>query len=141
MIISKYEIISNGINFKLLLKDNLVLVDGFSGIGKSMLFRTIRAKANTNADATNILCINKDDIKGKSIENIRYLINTSKNKFIVIDNAEIVLDYELRNKISIDTENQYLVFSHTTDGFIPVKKSICTLVVEGKNGYLKYNFV
>ena len=82
------RISANGIDFDLNLKANMVLVDGASGIGKSMLFRALRDYSLINGNK--YLCINKDTLTDSNI--IKSMILGADNKLIIIDNAEIVLD-------------------------------------------------
>lgn len=129
------RISANGIDFDLDLKANMVLVDGASGIGKSMLFRALRDYSLINVNK--YLCINKDTLTDSNI--IKSMILGADNKLIIIDNAEIVLDNELRFKISTDTNNQYLIFTHSTKGFAPMPMSFSTLEIKGSKGYLVYD--
>lgn len=132
MIIENYTIGVHGIVFKLKFRDNLTLIDGDSGIGKTMLFKQIRNDALVNKP--NIVCINKDN--GTAIDNI---LKSNKNKVIVIDNAEIILNMRNRLFVSLDKNNQYIIFTHTTRGYKPNKYSFTELVIEGKKGRLDYS--
>ena len=52
-----------------------------------------------------ILCLNYLDCQ----RDIKTIINESEGKLIVIDNADVLLDDELRKQISLDDRNQYLI--------------------------------
>jgi hypothetical protein len=71
-------------------------------------------------------------------DNINNVINTSKHKIIIIDNADLILDVTQRVKMSMDTNNQYIVFIHNIDGFKPIDKSIAELEVTNNVGKLVY---
>ena len=49
------------------------------------------------------------DINKEKIENIKRFIKNTKGFLIIIDNADIVLDNELREMIYEDNHNQYLI--------------------------------
>ena len=60
------------------------------------------------------------DINKEKIENIKRFIKNTKGFLIIIDNADIVLDNELREMIYEDNHNQYLIIGR---GFL-VQKTI-----------------
>ncbi len=133
---SKYKTTSNKINFDLRFYDDLTLINGESGVGKTMLFKAI--ERDCLLDKTNLVCLNYDDIASGNIE---HTLNTAQNKVIIIDNGDITLSIEQRVKISKDTNNQYIVFIHTTDGFYPNDASIADLVISGNKGKLVYTLL
>ena len=83
-------------------KNNITILMGDSGTGKTAVFSSIRECAATNPQ---LLCLNYLDYQ----KDIRNIIRMTKGKMIVIDNADILLDDEMRKYISLDGENQYLI--------------------------------
>lgn len=49
--IKKYETRQAGINFKLVLKDNIILIGGLSGSGKTLLFDAFQSDKALNPDS------------------------------------------------------------------------------------------
>ena len=136
LLLKQYKIKVNGIDFDLHFLDNLTLIKGYSGLGKTMLFKAIEKDAMISKN--NILCLNYDDINSG---NIKYTLENVKGKIIFIDNADITLTIEQRCKVSMDSDNQYIIFTHNTHGYNPNKNSITRLVVNGKRGYLNHFLV
>lgn len=134
MLLTKYDIRVSGVLFSLIFKDNLVLVDGKSGLGKTMLFKQIKKDALVNN--RNFLCLDYNDLQTNNVANV---IGKVKSKVIFIDNAEIVLNDMQRTAISFDTANQYVIFTHNTRGYKPNRLSFATLEIKGNQGYLSYD--
>ena len=134
MLYDKYTITTNGVKYSLELKDNLVLVSGLSGCGKTMLFKAVKEDATVNKK--NIVCLNRD--YENDLEYIEHVIAKSHNNLIVIDNADILLSHEMKLAISLDDNNQYLIFTQSTKGFRPSEDSFAKLIVKDKKGYLDY---
>lgn len=132
-LMSRYKTTTNKTNFDLKFNDKMTIIDAESGIGKTMLFKAIERDCLLNK--SNIICLNYDDIASGNIE---YTLNTVKNKVIIIDNADIALSIEQRIKVSMDKDNQYIIFAHSTEGFYPNDASIAELVVNNHRGKLKY---
>lgn len=131
--IKNIELKRNGIEFNIELKDNMVIINGESGVGKTILYKALQAEAK-HYDNEKIICLNYNMPK----EGIELLLNNSKGKIIVIDNTEMITSIAQRIKISMDKDNQYIIFSHTTDGFKPSASSIAELIVENNIGKLYY---
>lgn len=131
--IKRYETKQAGIDFKLDIKDNITLIGGPSGSGKTLLFEAFQSD-KVLSENSNITCINYTTAK----EIISETLKNSSGKLFVIDNAEMILSISQRISISMDTKNQYIVFTHTTDGFKPSEGSIAELMVENNIGKLHY---
>ena len=80
--------------------NNITILTGDSGTGKTASFSFIRECAALNPD---ILCLNYLDYQ----KDIREIISQVERKLIVIDNADILLDDDTRKHISLDGKNQY----------------------------------
>lgn len=135
LLITQYKVSDNGIDFHLKFKDRITLIDGESGVGKTMLFKAI--ERDTLIKNSNIICLNYDDIPSG---NIHHVLSTSKNKVIVIDNADVALSIEQRVQISTDLANQYIVFTHSTDGWLVGRNSLTELEISKGKGQLNYIF-
>lgn len=132
-LLSKYKVKDSGINFDINLFDRLTIISGESGVGKTILFKAM--ERDSLLGSQNFICLNYDDLVSGNIE---YTLNTAKNKIIVIDNANVVLNDLQKIMISMDINNQYIIFSHSVDGFKPSTKGIAQLVVEKHEGKLIY---
>jgi len=132
-LLSKYKVKDSGINFDINLFNRLTIISGESGVGKTILFKAM--ERDSLLGSQNFICLNYDDLVSGNIE---YTLNTAKNKIIVIDNANVVLNDLQKIMISMDINNQYIIFSHSVDGFKPSTKGIAQLVVEKHEGKLIY---
>lgn len=103
-------------------------------VGKSFLYKLMLDKArsdmNENYIFFNYMVHDKKYIKSE--------ILSQKNKVFVIDNADIVLDRELKSLISVNTSNQYIIFTHSIDGYTLGKKNVAELRVSNNKGILEY---
>lgn len=107
------------VNFKF--DNNITILTGFSGTGKTASFTFIRECMALNSD---ILCINFLDYQ----KNIGDIISAVKGKLIVIDNADILLSDEIRKYISVDAENQYLIIGRNPRNLFATKDNLYELV-------------
>lgn len=82
------------------LSNNIVLIMGDSGTGKSVVFTILQEAASNDDRIIPISYLNKD------IEN---QIRSQSGKIIVVDNADVVLTDELRKYITFDSRNQYII--------------------------------
>lgn len=131
--LKQYKTSGNGVNFDLIFYDTLTIISGESGVGKTVLFKTLENDSILgNIDA---ICLNYDDITSGIID---ITLNSTQNKIIVIDNADIILTPEQKFKISIDQSNQYIIFAHSIQGIHPGEKSIAELEVKNNKGKLNY---
>lgn len=56
------------------------------------------------------------------------MLTQMKNKMIVIDNADILLDDETRKFISLDENNQYLIIGRNPKNLFTTKDNLFELV-------------
>jgi len=82
------------------LKYNLILIAGDSGTGRTLMFNVLRVHFK---DDVRFIFI--DGIQNTDIECVRQL----NGKLIIIDNADRLLNNEIRNYIVRDTHNQYII--------------------------------
>lgn len=105
--------------------NNITILTGSSGTGKTASFSFIRECMTVNPE---ILCINYQDYQ----KDIRKLIEGEKGKLIVIDNADILLDDDIRKYISLDDKNQYLIIGRNPKNLFTTSDNLFELVSEKK---------
>ena len=91
------------------LENNVTFINGESGTGKSALFSFLEELA---VEDKRIRCFNYLDYK-KSYKNS---IKRSKGKLFIIDNADILLDDNMRSFIAFDGNNQYIIIGRNPKG-------------------------
>lgn len=131
--IKQYRTNYSGVEFNLIFYDTLTIIGGESGIGKTVLFKAI--ENDSILGDINAVCLNYDDITSGIID---ITLNVSQNKIIVIDNADVILTPEQKLKVSMDQNNQYIIFAHSIQGMHPTEKSIAELEVKDNKGTLNY---
>lgn len=127
-----------GLKFKLKFKNELTLVNGDSGVGKTLLFKALMQ--HTAIYKNPIVFINYCMVLGDT-GRIKDYLKASKNKLIVIDNADVLLTKELRVNIAMDASNQYLIFGRDVRGLGINERSIANLEIKDSIGKLKYKYV
>lgn len=101
--------------------NNITILTGDSGTGKTASFSFIKECMAFNPD---ILCLNYLDGQ----RNIREIVSQANGKLIVIDNADILLDDDTRNYISLDDRNQYLIIGRNPKNLFVTKENLFELV-------------
>ena len=91
------------------LEYNVIFISGDSGTGKSALFSFLQEYA---AENKNVRCFNYLDQK----KSYKSSIKQSKGKLFVIDNADILLDDDMRRYIAFDCKNQYIIIGRNPKG-------------------------
>lgn len=105
--------------------NNITILTGASGTGKTAAFSFIRECMALNSD---ILCLNYLDYQKK----IRDVLLNVTGKLIVIDNADILLDDDTRKYISLDDKNQYLIIGRNPKNLFTTRENLFELVSETK---------
>lgn len=90
-------------------ESNVSFIVGDSGVGKSAVFSIFQEAA---VEDKNIRCINYLDYK----KNYKNTIKQSTKKLFVIDNADVLLDDNLRFYIALDSQNQYVIIGRNPEG-------------------------
>ena len=103
--------------------NNITILTGASATGKTVSF--IRECMAVNPD---IVCINYQDYQ----KDIKKLIASETGKLVVIDNADILLDDEIRKYISLDDKNQYLIIGRNPKNLFTTSDNLFELVSEKK---------
>lgn len=100
--------------------NNLTILMGDSGTGKTATFSFIKECMAINPK---IFCLNYLDYQ----RDIKGIISKTKDKLIVIDNADILLDDDTRKYISMDDQNQYLIIGRNPKNLFATKENLFEL--------------
>ena len=100
--------------------DRITLVGGDSGTGKTVLYEMLEDIRLTDVYRAIKLFNYKSDDFSESIRQCR-------DKFIVIDNADILIDDDVRRFINFEFSNQYMLFLRNCDGLNVSDKSFKVL--------------
>ena len=103
--------------------NNVTILTGAAGNGKSMSFSFIREHAAINEQ---LACINYLN----NSEEIKTIISNAEGKLIVIDNADILLGDDIRKQISLDGKNQYLIIGRNPKNLFATRENLFELVNE-----------
>jgi len=93
------------------IENNVTFICGESGTGKSALFSFLE---EYSAEDKRIRCFNYLD-HNKAYKSS---IKRSKGKLFVIDNADVLLDDNMRNYIAFDGLNQYIIIGRNPTGLL-----------------------
>lgn len=104
-------------------KNNITILIGDSGTGKTAAFSFIRECMPMNPK---LLCLNYLDYQ----RNIKDILSQAEGKLIVIDNADILLDDDTRKYISLDDKNQYLIIGRNPKNLFTTKENLYELESE-----------
>ena len=102
-------------------ENNITILTGDSGTGKTAVFSVFRECMAVNPK---ILCLNYLDYQ----RDVRDIISKADGKLIVIDNADILLDDDVRKHISLDGNNQYLIIGRNPNNLFLTKENLFELV-------------
>lgn len=120
-----------------IIEANVTFIVGDSGTGKSAVFSFLQEMA---AEDKRMKCYNYLDKKA----GYRQAIKKSKDKLFVIDNADILLDDNLRWYIATDGKNQYIIIGRNPTGLMLNQDDMMELnstTVDGKTRFtLKHSF-
>lgn len=103
--------------------NNITILTGESGTGKTASFSFIKECMALNP---NIICLNYLDYQ----KDIAGIIKAANRKLIVIDNADVLLDDDIRKYIAIDDKNQYLIIGRNPKNLFTTKENLFELVSE-----------
>lgn len=127
LILEEIQITHTNYYVDLHLESNITFIAGDSGTGKSAVFSFIEEYASEHK---NLRCFNYLDHSKSYKKSIKQL----KQKLIVIDNADLLLDDKMRQYIALDTENQYIIIGRNPGGLMLLKDEINELISENKDG-------
>ena len=109
MIYQKIEFQANPFRYQLYFTCRITLVRGDSATGKTYLYQMLEDVKQLDAYRDLRLYNYKSDEFHASLQKCR-------NKFIVIDNADIILNDADKRFINFEGSNQYLLFLRNCDG-------------------------
>ena len=110
-------------SYDLVFEDRITLVGGDSGTGKTVLYEMLEDLKLTD-EYHSIKLFNYKS------ENILENLERCRNNFIVIDNADILIDDDIRRFINFEFSNQYMLFLRNCDGLNVSDKSFKVLKLE-----------
>ena len=96
-------------SYELVFDDRITLVGGDSGTGKTVLYEMLEDLRLTDEYKAIKLFNYKSD-------NLLESLKQCKEKFIVIDNADILINDDIRRFINFEFSNQYMLFLRNCDG-------------------------
>lgn len=102
--------------YNLVFDDRITLVGGDSGTGKTVLYEMLEDLKQTEEYSAITLFNYKSD-------NVLEKLKKCRNNFVVIDNADILIDDEVRRFINFEFSNQYMLFLRNCDGLNVSDKS------------------
>lgn len=123
VIMDNFSTVHSSFIVDFIFKNNITVLMGDSGIGKTAAFSFIRECMAVNPK---ILCFNYLDYQ----KDIKEVIRNAEGKLIVIDNADILLDDDTRKYISLDDKNQYLIIGRNPKNLFTTKENLFELVSE-----------
>lgn len=106
------------VNFKF--ENNITILMGDSGTGKTASFSFL---LESKSEDERMICLNYTDIKSDIMNTIR----SCENKLIVVDNADILLDQDMRRYIAFDQKNQYLIIGRDVRDFLATEENLFEL--------------
>ena len=96
-------------SYELVFDDRITLVGGDSGTGKTVLYGVLEDLRLTDEYKAIKLFNYKSD-------NLLESLKQCREKFIVIDNADILINDDIRRFINFEFSNQYMLFLRNCDG-------------------------
>lgn len=128
IIIKELKIRGYSVDFDLEFKNSVLFIDGKSGSGRAYLFKTLKDYVRVH-DINNIILIDAAKIH---VDNLRFNLENTSGKLIVIDNSDH-LDAEMRAIIDMDLNNQYLIFDRNIWALGLNKKCFAHLMIDENN--------
>ena len=110
-------------SYDLVFDDRITLVGGDSGTGKTVLYEILEDLRLTNEYKAIKLFNYKSDEFLEAMKRCR-------DNFIVIDNADIVINDDIRKFINFEFSNQYMLFLRNCDGLNVSDKSFKVLKLD-----------
>ena len=119
------------------IENNVTFILGDSGTGKSAVYSFLQEMA---AENKSIVCFNYLDLKKRYTTAIK----NSKEKLFIIDNADILLNDDIRWYIATDGKNQYILIGRNPTGLMLDQQDVMELdstTIDGKTRfYLKHAY-
>ena len=123
MIYNKIAFQAYPFSYDLMFDDRITLVGGDSGTGKTVLYDMLEdLKQTEEYNAIKLFNYKSEDVLEK--------LKQCRNNFVVIDNADILMDDEVRRFINFEFSNQYMLFLRNCDGLNVSDKSFKVMKFE-----------
>ena len=134
----KLSILNN--RFNLDLKENITIIGGNSGTGKTLLVRAVKNDMLIKGIKSEYEIIDK--LNTPTEEEFKQKINNLKDKVIVIDNADRYLNKEIIKWINLDSRNRYILMGRAVSGVETPPSGISIMEYDNvKEGFkLRYIF-
>lgn len=113
-------------SYNLVFEDRITLVGGDSGTGKTVLYEILEDLKLTEEYKAIKLFNYKSDAFTETLKQC-------KNNFVVIDNADILINDDIRKFINFEFSNQYMLFLRNCDGLNVSDKSFKVLHFKDNN--------
>lgn len=110
-------------SYDLVFEDRITLVGGDSGTGKTVLYDMLE-------DLKQTVEFNAIKLYNYKSEEIIEQLKRCRNNFVVIDNADILMNDEIRKFINFEFSNQYMLFLRNCDGLNVSDKSFKVMKFE-----------
>lgn len=121
-------------SYRLELKSRITLVRGDSATGKTYLYQMLEdLKMTDEYHAIKLFNYKTDDFHTE--------LQKCRNKFIVIDNGDLILEDEDKAFINFERSNQYLLFLRNCDGLNLSADSFTVLLEENYKIHLERELV
>ena len=134
MIYQIIEFQANPFHYKLHFASRITLVRGDSATGKTYLYQLLEDIRQLEQYSSIRLFNYKSD-------DFHAALQACRDKFIVIDNADTILEYEDRTFINFEKSNQYLLFLRNCDGLNVSSESFTILYEDNYNISLRKELV
>ena len=129
--------IGDKVKFDLELSNDIVVIQGDSGVGKTLLCEAIRVEQEKK-EKNMYQDIKIIDIRNK--KNIKTILR-GKNNLIIIDNADLILTDDLQYQISRDFNNQYIIMGRKEYDFHIPLFSFGELYIKDDEIKINYRYV
>lgn len=134
MIYDTIEFQAAPFSYKLDFSNRITLVRGDSATGKTYLYQLLE-------DIRQLERYNAIRLFNYKSDNFHTELKECRNKFIVIDNGDTILNDEDRSFINFEDSNQYLLFMRNCDGLNLAAESFTILREEDYRVSLKRELV
>lgn len=101
--------------------NNITIMTGAAGTGKSMIFSFMKEESAVNPQ---LMCINYLNYQ----QDVKNIISNTKGRLVVIDNADLLLDDDIRKTILLDDKNQYLIIGRNPKNLFATNDNLFELV-------------
>lgn len=112
--------------------NNITMLMGNSGTGKTLIFGILQELSVADQ---RIVCINYLDIN----KQIKDVIESISGKLVIIDNADTILDDDMRKTIAFDRENQYLIIGRNPKNLLIMKENLFELNQKREGNVIIYS--